>query len=428
MAMHDALTGLPNRVYFGDRLQASCNRLSADNKVAVLCLDLDDFKAVNDTLGHPVGDALLCVVAERLKSAVRDNDVVARLGGDEFAILQMGLDSHNHAAALAERLIKAISEPYEIEGHRLVVGVSVGIAVAPDDGTTSTTLLKNADLALYSAKSDGRGCYKIFEDNMHVRVQERRTLELDLRCALASNQFELYYQPLIDLQSNDVVAMEALIRWIHPTRGLVSPADFIPVVEELGLIPQIGAWVLQEACREAANWPETVRIAVNLSPKQFEGGTLAINVASALAKSGLAPNRLELEITESTLLRNTAETLQLLKQVRALGVRVAMDDFGTGYSSLSYLQSFPFDKIKIDKCFIRDLSDKPDSLHILRAVLGLGVNLGMDTTAEGVETAEQLAQLRHEGCTQVQGFYFSAPRPAIEVLRLLASIKEKFAA
>ncbi|RTL72763.1 MAG: EAL domain-containing protein, partial [Hyphomicrobiales bacterium] len=422
MAMHDTLTGLPNRLLLRDRLARATGRVSEQNLLAVHCLDLDRFKTVNDTLGHPMGDALLRAVAERLQGCIRGMDSVARLGGDEFAVLQMGISEPSHAASLAERLIATLSEPFEIDGHRIVIGASVGIAVAPFNGTDGTILLKNADLALYCSKTEGRGRYRFFEAEMDARIQARRLLELDLASALALDQFELHYQPLVDLKTNRVVAMEALLRWKHPTRGNVSPVEFIPITEEIGLIETLGRWVLQQACLEATRWPDEVGVSVNLSPHQFKSGTLAFDVAAALATSGLPARRLELEITESALMQNTESTLETLARIRDLGVKVAMDDFGTGYSSLSYLHAFPFDKIKIDKCFVQNLSEKPDSGHILRAVVGLGTSLRMITTAEGVETADQLEQLRGEGCTQVQGYYFSPPRPANEVDALLERI------
>ncbi len=423
MAMHDTLTGLPNRVLLRERLERATKRVTSTHFLAVHCLDLDRFKTVNDTLGHPMGDALLRAVSERLQGCVRGSDSVARLGGDEFAVLQTGIVEPSQAAALAERLIAALSEPFEIDGHRIVIGVSVGIAVAPFDGCDGTTLLKNADLALYCSKSEGRGRYRYFEAEMDARIQARRLLELDLTSALSLNQFELHYQPLVDLKTNRAVAMEALLRWHHPVRGNVSPAEFIPITEEIGLIESLGRWVLRQACAEAAKWPDDVGVSVNLSPHQFKSGTLAFDVAAALAAANLPAHRLELEITESALMQNTESTLATLKQIRDLGVRVAMDDFGTGYSSLSYLHSFPFDKIKIDKFFVQNLSDKPDSGHILRAVVGLGASLRMVTTAEGVETQAQLEQLRGEGCTQVQGYYFSPPRPASEVPGMLERLQ-----
>jgi diguanylate cyclase (GGDEF)-like protein len=427
MAMHDGLTGLPNRSMLLDRLQKSLPRTSSVNMLAVHCIDLDRFKAVNDTLGHPMGDALLTAVGERLQTCVRGNDVVARLGGDEFAVLQCGLSEPHQAAALAERLIAELSEPFLINGHRISVGASVGIGIAPSDGEDSTSLLKNADLALYCSKAEGRGRYRFFERDMDARIQARRLLELDLQSALPLAQFELHYQPLVDLATDKIVAMEALLRWTHPTRGKVPPSEFIPIVEEIGLIGEIGRWVIDRACQEAATWPSDIGVSVNLSPHQFKTGSLALDVAAALGRSGLPAHRLELEITESALMQNTQATLDTLKAIRALGVKVAMDDFGTGYSSLSYLHAFPFDKIKIDKCFVQSLSEKPESAHILKAVVDLGANLRMVTTAEGVETQAQLDRLREDGCTQVQGYFFSPPRPAGEVPDMLRRMEAPMA-
>ncbi|HEX8167944.1 MAG TPA: EAL domain-containing protein, partial [Beijerinckiaceae bacterium] len=417
MARHDALTGLANRVLFREEMEKALARVARGETVAVLCLDLDHFKSVNDTLGHPVGDSLLKAATERLLACVRDTDTVARLGGDEFAILQAGIDGPGAAALLARRLIEGIGEPYEIDGHQVVVGTSVGIALAPDDGRDPDQLLRNADMALYRAKSDGRRASRFFEPEMDARLQARRALELDLRKALAEAQFELFYQPLIELRGETVSGCEALIRWNHPERGLVPPAEFIPLAEEIGLIVPLGEWVLREACREAAGWPKPLKVAVNLSPAQFKSRSLVQAVVRALASSGLSASRLELEITETVLLLENEATVATLHRLRGLGVRISMDDFGTGYSSLSYLRSFPFDKIKIDRSFVRDLADKEDCAAIIRAVVGLGRSLGMTTTAEGVETVEQLAQVRAEGCTEVQGYLFSPPQRACDLPR-----------
>jgi diguanylate cyclase (GGDEF)-like protein len=420
MAHHDALTGLPNRLQFHQHLREALKRAKRGEPLSVLCLDLDQFKGVNDTLGHPVGDLLLKAVAERLRRCIRDCDVVARLGGDEFAIVQSEAGGGD-TAVLAARVIEAISAPYELDGHQILVGVSIGIAVAPSDGRDPDQLLKHADLALYRAKADGRGTYHFFEPEMDARMQARRALELDLRKAIAKGEFELVYQPLIDMRTNHVSGFEALLRWQHPLRGTIQPADFIPIAEETGLIVPIGEWVLRTACAEAATWPADVRIAVNLSPLQFKSKNLLPAVLSALATAGLSAARLELEITESVLLQDSETTLALLHRFRDLGIRISMDDFGTGYSSLSYLRKFPFDKIKIDQSFIRDMSGSDDSLAIVRAVVAMGNSLGMTTTAEGVETPGQLEQLKLEGCTEVQGYLFSAPRPAAEIRRLLAA-------
>ena len=423
MAHHDGLTGLPNRILFRQEMERELARARGGEAVAVLCIDLDHFKRVNDTLGHAAGDALLQGAADRLRACVRETDIVARLGGDEFAIVQLQADQPRAATVLAERLIADLSRPFDIEGHQVVVGASVGIALAPSDGTEADQLMKSADMALYRAKADGRGVLRYFESEMDAKMQARRALELDLRKALVEHEFELFYQPIVDLQSNRVSGFEALLRWNHPTQGLISPADFIPIAEDMGLIIPLGEWVLRQACKEAAGWPERVKVAVNLSPAQFKSKALALVVTTALADSGLAPDRLELEITESVLLQDNDTVRGVLHQLRQLGVRISMDDFGTGYSSLSYLRSFPFDKIKIDQSFVRDMGQHDDSIAIVRAVAGLGRNLGMSTTAEGVETNEQLGRLRQEGCTEVQGYLFSRPLPASEVPRLLAQIQ-----
>ena len=421
MAHHDALTDLPNRVLFRNRLHAALEgvRRQGDGRLAVHCLDLDYFKSVNDTLGHPIGDRLLQAVAERFRWFLRETDSVARVGGDEFAVIQTAIGEPEEASNLAGRLIEAISRPYKIDGHQVVIGVSIGIAVAPENGCDPDMLLKNADVALYRAKADGRNTFRFFEHEMDARLQARRLLELDLRKALTAGEFELFYQPLVDLRSNAISGFEALMRWHHPDRGMVSPAEFIPLAEEIGLIVPLGEWLLRQACCEAATWPEHLTIAVNLSPVQFKSRNLVSAVVSALASSGLEPSRLELEITESVLLQDSDANLATLHQFRNLGVRIAMDDFGTGYSSLGYLQKFPFDKIKIDQSFIREIEERPQSRAIVRAVAGLGASLGISTTAEGVETVDQLECLRGEGCTEVQGYLFSRPVPASELGPLL---------
>ena len=414
MARHDALTKLANRTLFRERLEQALAMSRRGTECALLCLDLDRFKVINDTLGHPVGDSLLCAVAIRLLTTVREVDTVARLGGDEFAIIQIGLALPDHAA-LANRILKAVHEPYDIDGHKISVGVSIGIAIASGDEASLEILQKNADIALYLAKSEGRGIYRFFEPEMDALVQKRNALELDLRNALLGNEFELRYQPFLDLDSGKVTGFETLIRWNHPARGLVMPADFIPIAEETGLIIAIGEWVLRTACQEAASWPQDIDIAVNLSPSQFKAAHFIDVVQEAVAASGLSPNRLELEITESVLLQNTDDKLLLLHQLRALGIRIALDDFGTGYSSLSYLRSFPFNKIKIDQSFIRDLNTNKDSTFIVGTIIDLARGLGMTVTAEGVETGEQLATLRSQGCSKVQGYLFSRPCPGNEV-------------
>jgi diguanylate cyclase (GGDEF)-like protein/PAS domain S-box-containing protein len=428
MAHHDALTDLPNRLWLYEQLRQTLARQKRGEHLAVFCLDLDRFKDVNDAHGHPVGDLLLKAVADRLRQCVRDTDMVARLGGDEFAIMQAGASQPTDATSLASRLIEVVGAPYALGGHQVTIELSIGIALAPGDGLDPEGLLKNADLALYRAKSDGRGLYRFFEPDMDARMQARRLLEIDLRKAIANSEFELFYQPLVDMQTEHVTGFEALIRWHHPERGMIAPLDFIAVAEETGLIVPIGDWVLHQACAEAAGWPSDVKIAVNLSSIQFKSRSLLQSVISALAASGLSPNRLELEITESVLLLDGDATLAILHELRGLGVRISMDDFGTGYSSLSYLRKFPFDKIKIDQSFISDMSDHNDSLAIVRAVIAMGSGLGIATTAEGVETLEQFKQLKLEGCTEVQGYLFSPPRPAAELKGLLASINPKLKA
>ncbi|EYD70909.1 putative bifunctional diguanylate cyclase/phosphodiesterase [Limimaricola hongkongensis] len=422
MALHDALTGLPNRLSFRGKLEEALRQTGRDQQLAVLCLDLDHFKAVNDTLGHPVGDALLKQVGQRLQRNLRQSSVVARLSGDEFAIVEKNVATVAQTGQLAERLVHALSEPFEIDGHHIVIGSCIGIALAPTDGTDANRLVKAADLALYRAKSEGRGTYRFFEAGMDARMQERRALELDLRAAFAREELELHYQPIVNLETGTVSCFEALLRWTHESRGAVSPAEFVPLAEEIGLITQLGAWVLREACQMAAQWPGDVRVAVNLSPVQFRSLALITEVETALEASGLAPGRLELEITETVLLRQTELTLSILQRLRMLGVRISMDDFGTGYSSLSYLRTFPFDKIKIDRSFIKDVVHHGDAEAIVRAISSMGASLGMVTTAEGVETLDQLEKLRREGCTEVQGYYFSPAVHVDEVLTLLGRI------
>jgi diguanylate cyclase (GGDEF)-like protein len=419
MARHDALTNLPNRALFREQLERALHLAKRDDQLAVFCLDLDHFKEINDSLGHPVGDALLKEVARRLSASVSQDDTVARLGGDEFAVVLFRHGAAAAISALAGQLIEDITAPYDVGGHHLVIGLSIGVALAPNDGNNPDELLKNADLALYRAKADGRGTYRFFEAGMDARAQARRLLELDLRMALRREEFEVHYQPIIDVAKERTVAFEALVRWRHPQRGTIPPSNFIPLAEETGLIIQLGETVLRKACQDAAGWSDKVGVAVNLSPVQFKNLNLMSSVKSALAASGLAPGRLELEITESVLLQNSEATLATLHELRAHGVRISLDDFGTGYSSLSYLRSFPFDKIKIDRSFVQELASRDDSMAIVRAVTGLGRSLGIVTTAEGVETAEQLDLLRKEGCNQVQGYLFSKPRPAADVEEML---------
>jgi diguanylate cyclase (GGDEF)-like protein len=415
MARHDALTDLPNRVLFKEKLDEAAARAQARGMVAVLCLDLDRFKQVNDTLGHGVGDLLLKGVAARLRGCAGEADTIARLSGDEFAVIRERVETAEDAAALARRILEELAAPFLLDGHQVAVGGSIGIALGPADGVDADRLLKNADTAAYRAKSDGRGTYRFFEAGMDERLQERRATELALRAALSRGQFELFYQPLVNVRDRRITGFEALLRWRHPDRGLVSPAEFIPLAEEIGVIVPIGEWVLRTACAEAAGWPSECRVAINVSPAQFSSRNLVSAVTDALAAAGLAPHRLELEITESVLLENSAAVTATLDQLNALGVRISMDDFGTGYSSLSYLQKFPFDKIKIDASFIHSLGRGEESIAIVRAIAGLGKSLGITTTAEGVETEEQLESILAEGCDEVQGYYFSAPRPAKEI-------------
>jgi diguanylate cyclase (GGDEF)-like protein len=419
MAHHDALTDLPNRVLVNEKLELALARTRQGEITACHLLDLDDFKNINDTLGHPAGDKLLRMVADRLRTLVRGTDTIARMGGDEFAILQCGLTQPGDATTLAQRIIEAVGEPYDIDGHQVVIGASIGIAIGPTDGATPDQLIRNADLALYRAKGEGRGTFSFFEPEMDGLMQARRAMETDLRRAQSAGEFELLYQPVVNLATDQISGFEALIRWHHPHKGLIPPADFITLAEEMGLIEPISEWVLKQACRRAAQWPDDLKIAVNLSPAQFRRQGLVDTVVAALAASGLPADRLELEITESSLLQNSEVTLSMLYQLRELGVRIAMDDFGTGYSSLSYLQSYPFDKIKIDRSFVKDITDGVGSLNIVRAVIAMARGLGMTTTAEGVETPQQLEMVKAEGCTEMQGYLFSPPLSAHEVDELL---------
>jgi diguanylate cyclase (GGDEF)-like protein len=415
MAHHDSLTDLANRALLNDRLERALERVQHGEMVAVHHLDLDQFKTVNDTFGHPSGDKLLRLVAERLRGLVGGADTIARMGGDEFVIVQVAIADPADATALAQAVIRQLTEPYDIDGQQAVIGVSVGISVGPGDGSSSDRLLRNADLALYRAKSDGRGTFRFFESAMDLQMQTRRVMEQDLRKALPAGEFELHYQPIVNLASNEISGFEALIRWNHPLRGMISPAAFIPLAEEIGFILPMGEWVIRQACATAAQWPAHLHVAVNISAIQFRSPGLMQVIVGALAATGLAPTRLEIEITESVLLHNKEATLAVLHQLRALGIRIAMDDFGTGYSSLTYLQSFPFDKIKIDRSFVKNITDNPSSLNIVRAVAALANGMGMTATAEGVETAEQLERIASEGCTEMQGFLFSRPLPAAEI-------------
>ena len=425
LAHYDALTDLPNRALFREQLEQALRRVQRGEQLAVLYIDIDEFKSVNDTLGHSVGDELLKAVADRLRGCLRKTDLVARLGGDEFAIIQTGLKRPADTTELVTRIYEAIRAPYECVGHLLTTDASIGIALAPEDGTDLDQLLKNADLAMYGAKADGRRTYRFFEPGMDARVKALRTLELDLRQAITDGGFEIHYQPLVNLRDNKVTGCEALLRWRHPKLGMISPAEFIPVAEDTGLINQLGEWVLTTACAEAATWPDHIRVAVNVSPVQFRSQTLALKVAAALAASGLPANRLELEITEAVLIRDDEAALALMHQLRKLGVRIALDDFGTGYSSLSYLQRFPFDKIKIDRCFIKDIAEPDGSPSIVQAVVNIAAERNMTTTAEGVETEQQLEILRKLGCTEMQGYLFSPAIPAAEIPQLFLSSRAR---
>jgi len=421
LAHYDALTDLPNRVLFRERLEQAMKAVRPGEQLAVLYIDIDEFKSVNDALGHPIGDELLVGVAERLRGCLKASDVAARLGGDEFAVIQTAIKSPSETTELVDKIHSAIRQPFECAGNLITSDASIGIALASDDGLDLDQLLRNADLALYGAKGDGRRTYRFFEAGMDARAKARRSLELELRQAINDGSLEAWYQPVVNLETNRVSCCEALLRWRHPERGMISPAEFIPIAEETGLINQLGHWVLNAACAEAAHWPDEVRVAVNVSPVQFRSQTLALNVAAALAASGLSAGRLELEITEAILIRDDEAALEVLHQLRKLGVRIALDDFGTGYSSLSYLQRFPFDKIKIDRSFIRDLADGGASSAIVQAVMSIAAASDMTTTAEGVETEQQRNLLHILGCTEMQGFLFSPAIPAAEIRRLLLS-------
>ena len=420
MAFHDALTGIPNRELFQQRVdQALAATHRHGSKVAVMFLDLDHFKNVNDSLGHPAGDALLKCIAGRLRSCFRDIDTVARIGGDEFAIVLTDLNRPESVTTLASRLLQVVSHPVDFNGQQIVTGISIGVAIAPADGKDAATLIKNADLALYRAKCDGRGTFRFFEAEMDARAQTRRALEIGLRQSVAKNELVVHYQPQVDIFTNTILGFEALVRWRHAEHGLIFPLDFIFLAEETGIIVRLGEWVLRRACMDAMTWPQSIKVSVNVSPIQFRNGNLTQTVTDILTETGLDPCRLELEITESILLRDIEANLKTLRGLKDLGVRIAMDDFGTVYSSLGNLRSFPFDKIKIDRSFVSDLENNPDALSIVHAVVGLGHSLGMATCAEGVETSGQLAFLRGEGCCEVQGFYYSKPKPAGEIEQML---------
>ncbi len=425
-AHHDALTGLPNRALFLDRLNKALDLAARGKACAVLCLDLDGVKEINDQLGHKIGDKFLQEASKRLVSCVRKIDTVARLGGDGFAILQLATERPDDAAFLATRIVDAFKETFVIGTHEVEFGISAGVALAPGDGRSAAMMLKDADVALYLAKTEGSGMVRFFEPETDARIHGRRVLAEDLREALAKGQFRLYYQPQVNLAEGQVSGFEALLRWQHPSRGLLAPAEFITLAEETGMIVEIGAWVLRAACVEAALWPGNVKVAVNLSAVQFSHGNLLESVTEALYASGLPANRLELEITESVLLLDSAATHDVMNRLRGLGISVALDDFGAGFSSLNYLLNFPFDKLKIDRAFVRDLHNKVNAMSIIHAVLALSKSLCMKTTAEGVETIEQLDMLREENCMEVQGYLLSHPRPASEVAGLIETLNTRY--
>jgi diguanylate cyclase (GGDEF)-like protein/PAS domain S-box-containing protein len=418
LAHYDALTDLPNRVLFREQIERELHKAVAGEQFALLYIDIDEFKGINDSLGHHVGDELLKAVAARIRNCIKPADLIARLGGDEFAVIQTAAGDRDDVVEFVTRIHDAIRQPYQCLGHQLTTDASIGIALAPQDGTDLDQLIKHADLAMYGAKAEGRRTHRFFEPVMDARAKARLTMEQDLRQSMADGGFELHYQPLLDLASSEVTGCEALLRWRHPERGMVSPAEFIPLAEDIGLINELGDWVLQTACHEAAAWPPHIRLAVNVSPVQLKSPTLALRIMGALATSGLPPDRLEIEITEAVLIHDDETALAILHQLRAIGVRIALDDFGTGFSSLSYLKRFPFDKIKIDRCFVSDI-EVDGSADIVRAVVNIAASRNMTTTAEGVETEQQKQLLKKLGCTQMQGYLFSKPKPAAEVRRLL---------
>jgi diguanylate cyclase (GGDEF)-like protein/PAS domain S-box-containing protein len=415
LAHYDALTDLPNRVLFREQIERELQRTSRGAQFALLYIDVDEFKGINDSLGHHVGDELLKAVAGRIRNCIRESDLIARLGGDEFAVIRTGVSNTAEVVEFVTRIHEAIRQPYQCLGHQLSTDASIGIALAPQDGTDLDQLIKNADLAMYAAKAGGRRTYRFFEPAMDASAKARLAMEQDLRQALADGGFEIHYQPLVDLHRDEVSGCEALLRWRHPEHGMISPAKFIPVAEDTGLIVELGDWVLRTACAEAATWPDHIRVAINVSPVQLKFQTLALKITSALAASGLPANRLEIEITEAVLIHDDEAALAILHQLRAIGVRIALDDFGTGYSSLSYLKRFPFDKIKIDRCFISDIAEIGGSSAIVQAVVNIAASRNMTTTAEGVETLEQKQRLRALGCTEMQGYLFSAAKPGPEV-------------
>ncbi len=428
LAHYDALTDLPNRVLFREQLEHALTQVQFGEQLAVLYIDIDEFKSVNDALGHSVGDELLKAVAGRLRGCLRETDLAARLGGDEFAVIQTAVSNQSETTHLVERIYRAIREPYECGSHLITTDASIGVALASGPSTDLDQLLKNADLAMYAAKSAGRRTYRFFKPDMEAQVKARHVLEVDLRQAIADGALEVYYQPCVSLRDNRITGCEALLRWRHSERGMISPAEFIPIAEDTGLINQLGEWVLTTACAEATTWPDDIRLAVNVSPVQFKSGTLALKILAALAASGLPASRLELEITEAVLIRDDEAALAILHQLRAIGVRIALDDFGTGYSSLSYLQRFPFDKIKIDRCFVDDLAEPDGSSCIVQAVVNIAAARDMTTTAEGVETKQQLELLRALGCAEMQGYLFSQAKPAAEIKQLFFTHQQKSAA
>ncbi|WP_375312003.1 EAL domain-containing protein [Bradyrhizobium sp. A5] len=420
MAHYDALTDLPNRTLFREQIERELEKVAGGEQFALLYIDVDEFKGINDSLGHHVGDDLLKAIATRLRGCLKKSDLIARLGGDEFAVIQTGIQSSADVLSFVTRIYEAIRQPYHCLGHQLSTDASIGIALAPQDGADLDQLIKNADLAMYGAKGSGRRTHRFFEPAMDASAKARLTMEQDLRQALVNGGFEIHYQPLVDLRTNEVSGCEALLRWRHPERGWVSPAEFIPIAEDTGLINELGDWVLRMACNEAATWPAHVRIAVNVSPVQLKCDTLALRIAGALAASGLDPRRLELEITEAVLIRDDEAALSILHQLRSIGVRIALDDFGTGYSSLSYLKRFPFDKIKIDRCFVADIAEASGAPVIVQAVVNIAAASNMTTVAEGVETEAQREMLRSLGCTEMQGYLFSKPKPAADVRKLFS--------
>ena len=428
LAHYDALTDLPNRVLFREQIERELQRTSEGEQFALLYIDIDEFKGINDSLGHHIGDELLKAVAGRIRSCLGESDLIARLGGDEFAVIQTGVRNVRDVVEFVTRIHESIRQPYQCLGHQLSTDASIGIALAPRDGTELDQLIKNADLAMYGAKAGGRRTHRFFEPAMDALAKARLAMEQDLRQALVDGGFEIHYQPLVDLRRDEVTGCEALLRWRHPERGMISPAEFIPVAEDTGLIVELGEWVLKTACAEAATWPDHIRVAVNVSPVQLKCPTLALKIASALANSGLRASRLEIEITEAVLIRDDETALAILHQLRDIGVRIALDDFGTGYSSLSYLKRFPFDKIKIDSCFISDIAEIDGSSAIVQAVVNIAASRNMTTTAEGVETLEQKELLRALGCTEMQGYLFSAAKPGAEVRHLFGPRNEAKAA